>query len=254
MIPANLFEHIEIQSVNLAGIFQDRNELSRGDSAVLRIHPPDQCFAAAYRPGHRADDGLIIDLDPSVFQCLLEIPHDVVLEGSFPDHTLVEPEESGGACFRNEPACHSGPVTGFGQPGAVIVERKYPHLDRQVFSPFLMLHLQKEFMKPGFDVLIFCIDNEMIIFEAGGILCAEIIPDQLRQLTDLSVSRPETEPAVIHFQIAQIEIQNDRNLPLLPDLLNARHGIAQEMGHVLQSRQFVIVLRKFRAPGGRPPV
>ena len=62
-----LIEDIAIQLMDEPGLFQDGNEDIRRESAVNGIFPAGQRFDTSDFPGHRTDDGLIIDFDVAFF-------------------------------------------------------------------------------------------------------------------------------------------------------------------------------------------
>ena len=73
-----LIENIAIQFMDEPGLFQDGNEDIRREPSVNGIFPAGQRFDAADFPGHRPDDGLIIDFDVAFFQGRVEIFQDEI--------------------------------------------------------------------------------------------------------------------------------------------------------------------------------
>ena len=242
---ANLFKHIEIQLTDLAGFLQNRDKLSRRNHAADRINPPCQCLTIAHCSGHGADDRLIIDMNPAIFQCLVKIPHNMEFHRIVFLNIGIKPcicrDRSPGKGFTGQP----GFITGIRQPGVRIVIFKDAGLHRQIIAVTKLIHPDKQVIQLFFNLVIFCIDGKVVTFKPGSSVPAKIRFDQFTKSPDLPVTNLKAIPAVIFLQSTQIKIHDDRHLILCPDLFNAGYGIIEKMRHILQSGQAVIMLCKF---------
>lgn len=74
---ADFLQHEYIQLVDLLRLFEGRNEGSRGQKADLRINPAESVKAAEIT-GQRVDYRLVINLDPAVFDGIVDMMDDVL--------------------------------------------------------------------------------------------------------------------------------------------------------------------------------
>ncbi len=95
------------------------------------------------------------------------------------------------------------------------------------------------------NLIVFRIYDKVVAFETGGPFPAKIRPDQIRKLAYLPVPGLESIPAVILLQPAQVKVDDDGDLPLLPDPLNTCHRRIEEPFRILQPCQTVIVFVEF---------
>ena len=247
VVSAHLLKHEKIELEDLPRFLQDRNETTRRNHAVLRIDPSHQRLAAAYRFRHGADDGLIIDMDPSALQSLFKVPDDMKLQRVVFLNRAVEPGNCRPSGLRDGFAGESCAVTCIGQSYCLVVVSEDAGSYRKIVSVARLTHLGKQCIQLFFNLIALCICDKVIAFKTRSTFFAEMRSDQLRQDADLPVSPLESVSAVIFFQSGQIKIDDRRDLTIRTDLLDAAHRIVKKMGHVLQPRQVVIILCKFSA-------
>ena len=77
---ADLLEHEGVEAVDEAHLLEDRDEGPRREEADLRVYPASQGLHAAELARHRADDRLIIDLNPMLLDGLIEVRDDAIAD------------------------------------------------------------------------------------------------------------------------------------------------------------------------------
>ncbi len=84
---ADRLEHEGVEAVDEAHLLEDRDEGPRREEADLWINPASQGLHAAELARQRADDRLIVDLDPMVLDGLVEMRDDMVADIAVDDLT-----------------------------------------------------------------------------------------------------------------------------------------------------------------------
>ena len=77
---ADLLKHETIEAVDEAHLLEDRDERPRREKADLWVNPASQGLHAAELARYRADDRLVIDLDPMLLDGLVEMADDMVAD------------------------------------------------------------------------------------------------------------------------------------------------------------------------------
>ena len=77
---ACLLEHVEIHFVYLARLFKYWNKPGGRYYTALRIYPSHQYLAVTDCFSHSADNWLIINLNPSIFQGFIKIPDNIIFK------------------------------------------------------------------------------------------------------------------------------------------------------------------------------
>lgn len=77
---ADLLEHIGVELVDQAHLFQDGDEGRRCEEADLWVDPAGQGLHAAELTRQRADDRLIVNLDPVILDGLIEVADDIIAD------------------------------------------------------------------------------------------------------------------------------------------------------------------------------
>ena len=77
---ADLLEHESVEAVDEAHLLEDRDEGPRREEADLWVYPASQGLHAAELARYRADDRLVIDLDPMLLDGLIEVRDDAIAD------------------------------------------------------------------------------------------------------------------------------------------------------------------------------
>ncbi len=111
-LPAYFLNHIEIQLVEEPAFLQ-RADKNRGrQQAPDGIVPAGQGFEGTDSPVQQADDGMIVNFDPSLLDGFIDMAGHIGLHDEPLSHFLIIPAEIGVTVFRNAVACHFGPPGG----------------------------------------------------------------------------------------------------------------------------------------------
>ena len=90
---ADLSDHIAVQLMDAPGLLQHGDKGVRGQEAAFGIDPARQGLKAAKLPGDGADDGLVVNLYPAVFEGAVKVvkyilPQSLFHGGSFPNKSF----------------------------------------------------------------------------------------------------------------------------------------------------------------------
>ena len=233
-------DHIEIQLIDQPGFLQRGDKVGRRQEASHRVDPARQCFLVTDLPVGGAYDCLIIDRDPALCQCPVQVFDDVLLLHGILQHLLVEIPKAGFLCAAVQITGDFCPVADCPDLDAVFRYAINARTDRQCFSFIQQRTCFKQFFQPLSDALFLRQDGKMVLPETGTVLIAEVAGQQIPESPDQLIPFRKAPLVVEGLHPAEVQEENDRLFPAHPYASDAVLRKFEEIGHVGQSGQRVI--------------
>ena len=199
---------MKIQLVELAAIFQRRDEFAGVQESIDRVHPSRQGFEAAESLGNRADHRLEIDFDISFFAGFIQVVDHIVAD----DHRALHGRGVAAAvnvqAILDAVAGYLGQVASAAGVGLIVV-----HMVQADFHFQRSLHLYREKLLVYIDdtvlqVYIIGEHGEVVIGEAGNEIIGEGGLQKLGDALQQFIAGLQAEADVVGFEMTQVEIQN----------------------------------------------
>ena len=166
----NLFGDKKIQLIDQTGIFQNGNELPRGQEPFFGIDPARQGLVITNPAVGCPYDRLIIDLDPVLSDRTVKILYDVTMKLRFLEHLVAEIAVSGGVARSVSVTGHLGPVTGDADPDILCADLVDSDPDREVLPLVDRPALGDHFVELVFQAFRFVIRSEPVATDTTAIL------------------------------------------------------------------------------------
>ena len=237
-----LFQYIQIQLIDQAGIFQHRNEIRRRQDAPLRIDPAGQCFFITDKSADCPDDRLVPDLDPSVLNRFIKMFQNVVaLCDAFTHFFRIVFIGRDIRSLQFIPGKHCT-VKGGTDRCIFIAALIDADMDRQGFQTVPFLPLIKQMLKNSFNTLVFHKCRKMTLPEMTAAVLMENPLQQLCKHDQKPVAFREPIFLVVVFETDQIHIQQNGISSFFPEV-GSRSGCQfKEVVHVRKTGQIIIVI------------
>ena len=235
----NLVQHVEVQPVDQARVFQDRDKIARRDQASVRVDPAGKGLLVADPAAGSTDDRLEENLDPALFQGTVEVVYHIAVALDAGQHAVVKAAVVGHVGTAQHVAGIFGAVAGragIHQLQAVLIDA---HTDGQGPAGVCAREILENRLQTRVHILTAGDGDEMILPHAAAVFLSEMAGDDVGRRAEQPVALFQAVLAVEVLHAVQIEEQQSRSGALLENAGSGAVGLLIKTAHARQACQLV---------------